>query len=159
MKRIIILAVTHLVALAIGFGIGIYTLPILTAEEAPDALVLEQQAAVATYSGDLDRDLPGSDRFHWGEGTISVSAETVSHQGELSPGPDYKVYLTTEFVDDEESFLAIKEQSQRIGDVKSFDGFSLDVPAGVNVEDYTTVVIWCERFEEFISAAEYRAAA
>jgi hypothetical protein len=30
------------------------------------------------------------------------------------------------------------------------------VPAGVDVGAYTTVVVWCEAFSKFISAAKYR---
>lgn len=156
MKRIILLTITHAAALAIGFAAGIFYLPILTAEDAPDAVVLEQQAAAAQYSAELTRDLRGSDTFHWGEGTISVSESAISHQGELAPGPDYKVYLTREFVEDEAEFEALKSDAVLIGDVKSFDGFLLDVPEGVNIEDYTTVVVWCESFGEFITAGRYR---
>ncbi len=156
MKRIILLAITHAGALAIGFAAGIFYLPILTAEAAPEAAVLEQQAASAEYSAELTRDLRGSDGLHWGEGTISVSETAISHQGELSPGPDYKVYLTREFVEDEAEFEAIKADAVRIGDVKSFDGFLLDVPEGVDVSEYTTVVVWCETFGEFITAGQYR---
>ena len=156
MKRIILLAITHLGALAIGFAAGVFYLPILTAEAAPDAAVLEQQAAAAEYSAELTRDLRGSDGLHWGEGTFSVSETSISHQGALAPGPDYKVYLTKEFVEDEAEFEAIKADAVRIGDVKSFDGFLLDVPEGVDVSEYTTVVVWCETFGEFITAGRYR---
>ena len=158
MKRALLLAVTHIAALAIGFMAGIYYLPILTAENAPEAAVLEREAAAASYSTTLTRDLRGSDGFHWGEGTISLSDGTITHQGELAPGPDYFVYLTTEFVEDEAEFLALKDEAQLIGAVKSFDGFLLDIPEGVDIENYTTVVIWCESFSEFITAGEYRAA-
>jgi hypothetical protein len=30
------------------------------------------------------------------------------------------------------------------------------VPEGVDVEDYTTVIVWCESFSEFITAARYQ---
>ncbi|MBX7482482.1 DM13 domain-containing protein [Qipengyuania qiaonensis] len=158
MKRNIILVATHGAALVLGFGLGVYFLPILTAEKAPEAAVLQQAAAEASYSAELSRDLPGSDGLHWGEGTISVSADTISHIGALAPGPDYKVYLTREFVDDEAGFEAVRAEAVRIGDVKSYDGFALDVPAGVNIEDFTTVVVWCESFDEFITAGQYRVA-
>ncbi|GAA4049834.1 DM13 domain-containing protein [Parerythrobacter jejuensis] len=156
MKRIILLVFSHAAALAIGFGLGIYLLPILTAPPSPEAAVLQEQAAKAQYSADLTRDLRGSDALHWGEGTISVSAERIVHQGELAPGPDYMVYLTQEFVEHEDEFGPVKADSVRIGAVKTFDGFLLDIPEGVNIEDYTTVVVWCESFGEFITAARYR---
>ena len=42
------------------------------------------------------------------------------------------------------------------GDVKSLDSFVLDVPAGVDIAVFTTVVVWCEAVSEFITAAQYR---
>ncbi|WP_379553687.1 DM13 domain-containing protein [Qipengyuania sp. DGS5-3] len=156
MKRLIILAATHLGALALGFALGIYLLPVLTAQPAPDEAVLVAEAEAAEFNAELTRDLRGSDRLHWGEGTISISPDTIVHQGELAPGPDYKVYLTKDFVEHEDEFEPVKSQSALIGDVKSFDGFLLDVPAGVDVSEYTTVVVWCETFGEFITAAKYR---
>ena len=155
MRKLILLG-THAAALAIGFALGIYFLPILTAPEGPDQAVLEAQAKGATYTAEFTRDLKGSDLFHWGEGTISVSPERIVHMGDLAPGPDYKLYLVPEFVDDEASFEAVKDQSVRIGDVKTFNGVILDVPADVDIDAYTTVVIWCEAFGEFITAAKYR---
>jgi len=156
MKRIVLLFFTHGATLAIGFALGIYLLPILTAPPAPEAEVLAQEAQAAEYSVELTRDLAGSDALHWGEGTISVTPERIVHQGELAPGPDYKVYLTREFVEDEAGFEAIKADAVQIGDVKTFEGFLLDVPVGVNVDDFTTVVVWCETFGEFITAGQYR---
>ncbi|MDC3189514.1 DM13 domain-containing protein [Pseudoalteromonas elyakovii] len=40
--------------------------------------------------------------------------------------------------------------------MRSFNGFKLVVPQGIDVSDYNTVVIWCESFEEFITAAQYQ---
>ena len=154
MRRLILWLFTHAVALAIGFALGIYLLPILTAPPSPDAAMLEEQAAGALYTAELTRDLRGSDFLHWGEGTISVSADRIVHEGKLAPGPDYKMYLTTEFVDHEDAF--VRENAVQIGDVKTFEGVIVDLPQGVNIEDYTTVLIWCESFSEFITAAKYR---
>ena len=156
MRRIIIWLFTHGVAVAIGFALGIYLLPIPTAPKGPDQSVLEQMAQGATYEAEFTRDLAGSDFLHWGEGTISVSPDTIVHQGKLAPGPDYKLYLVPSFVENEAGFLAVKEASVQVGDVKTFDGLVLDVPATIDIEAYTTVLIWCEAFGEFITAAEYR---
>ena len=43
MRKLILLG-THAAALAIGFALGVYFLPILTAPEGPDQAVLEAQA-------------------------------------------------------------------------------------------------------------------
>lgn len=154
--RIILALLTHGVALAVGFALGIYFLPILTAPPAPDAAVLQKEAAKAQFSATLTRDLRGSDRLHWGEGTISVSSDMIVHEGALAPGPDYKLYLLKQFVEHEDEFEPIKSDAVQIGDVKSFGGFLLDIPDGVDVTAYNTVLIWCEAFGEFITAAQYQ---
>lgn len=82
--------------------------------------------------------------------------DRIAHAGRLAPGPDYKLYLAPQFVDTEEAFFAVKDQSRRIGDVKTFDGFIVDVPPDADVSKYNTVVIWCELFNQFISSAKYR---
>ncbi|MEN8934559.1 MAG: DM13 domain-containing protein, partial [Planktotalea arctica] len=86
----------------------------------------------------------------------SISASEIVHEGKLAPGPDYFVYLTREFVEHEDEFEPIKAQAQRIGAVKTFGGFLLSVPDGVDVSEFNTVVVWCESFGEFITAAKYR---
>ncbi len=156
MKRIILLILTHAAAIGFGFALGIYTLPILTAPPSPEAEVLAQEAEAATFSAELTRDLRGSDTLHWGEGRISITPERIVHQGELAPGPDYKVYLTRQFVEHEDEFEPIKSEAVQIGDVKSFEGFLLDIPDGVDIEEFNTIVVWCESFGEFITAAQYR---
>ncbi len=146
--------ITHGIAIIIGFALGVYFLPILTAPPAPEAAKLEEMAAGALYSGELTRDLRGSDFVHWGEGTISVSADQITHQGKLAPGPDYKLYLTKGLVDHEDTFD--RANAVRVGDVKSFSGFILDIPAGIDVNAYGSILIWCEAFGEFITAATYK---
>jgi hypothetical protein len=154
--RFIFLSATHAGMLAVGFALGIYLLPILTAPPSLDRAMLAEMAQDAEYKVNFTKDLKGSDFLHWGEGDVSISSIQIVHQGKMSPGPNYKLYLVPEFVEDEAGFLAVKDQSQVIGDVKTFDGFVLDVPADVDINAYTTVLVWCEAFEEFITAAKYR---
>jgi hypothetical protein len=156
MIKAFILAGTHLATLAAGFALGIYLLPILTAPPAPTTTEIRSAMDGADFRGKFDRNLPGSDFLHWGEGEVVVGKSRIVHQGRLAPGPDYKVYLAKSFVDTKQGFLAIKQQSVRLGDVKTFNGFIVDVPSGVDVTAYTTVVVWCEAFSQFISAAKYR---
>ena len=156
MTRLIVLGLTHVVAIGAGFALGVYALPILTAPKGPERAALEAVASTALFKGRFERNLKGSDFLHWGEGTVSVMRDKVAHAGRLAPGPDYKLYLAPAFVDTKEGFLKIKAQSARIGDVKTFDGFLIDVPAGIDVAAFTTAVVWCEAFSMFISAAKYR---
>ena len=147
---------THGLALIVGFAIGIYTLPILTAPKSPDVNVIQQKAQDAVYKASLTRDLKGSDFLHWGQGTISITPTQIVFEGSLAPGPDYKLYLLNQFVEHEDEFIPIKDSAQYIGDVKSFNGFILDIPEGVNTADYNTALVWCESFSEFITAVKYQ---
>jgi len=156
MRRILLALITHAGALAIGFALGVYLLPILTAPPSPDAATLNAMSEGAVYSAEIVEDLPGNDFLHWGTGTIALTQTQIVHDGALAPGPDYMVYLVSDFVDHEEAFLPLKAQSAVIGPVKTFEGFVLDLPVNIRLEDYTTVLIWCEAFSEFIAAAQYR---
>ena len=156
MKRFLILAVTHVAALGVGFALGVYTLPILTAPPSPDAEMLSQTAESAVFTASFAEDLRGNDRLHWGEGSVSLTATQIVHMGRLAPGPDYRVYLVPEFVTHEDEFEPLKDVSALIGPVDTFGGFILDIPEGVDPAQYTTVLVWCEAFGEFIAAAQYR---
>ena len=156
MRWVLILAVTHIVVGLIGFAAGIYVLPILVAPPSPSASETKAAAAGAQYTAQFRRDLKGSDFLHWGEGTVSISRERVALAGRLAPGPDYKLYFAPEFVDTKEGFVRIKERSVRAGDVKTFDNFVVALPPSVDIGRFDTVVVWCERFSMFITAAKYR---
>jgi hypothetical protein len=156
LKKALLLLLSHGVVAALGFALGVYLLPILTAPAAPAASELATLVAKAQYRGEFRRELAGSDALHWGEGTVTVGPSNIALQGRLSPGPDYKLYLSPEFVETEAQFEQVKARMRRIGDVKSFDGFAVALPADVDPSAYTTVVVWCEAFREFITAAKYR---
>lgn len=156
MKRLLLLAVTHALALALGFGLGIYYLPVLIAPKAPSLAEVKSLSGAAEFTGEFRRDLKGSDFLHWGEGRVSVGRTAVSLIGKVSPGPDYKLYLSPEFVDTKEAFLKLKDRSVRVGDVKTFENFIVQVPGSVDPSRYNAVVVWCETFSMFISAAKYR---
>lgn len=156
MFKLIRFFITHGIAVAAGFALGIYLLPVLVAPEAPSDAEVATSSRQAMFSGEFNKDLPGSDFLHWGEGTISLSAKQISFMGSIAPGPDYKLYLTRELVLTEEEFFTVKDDSAQIGEVKTFDNFILAVPEGINLEEYRAVVIWCETFGEFITATSYR---
>lgn len=154
--KILALVVSHLVAAALGFAIGVYTLPILIAPEPPSTAEVTAQAGKSTFRGEFRRDLKDSDALHWGEGTVSVSQDSIALSGELAPGPDYKLYLSPVFVETEADFLRLKPSMVRVADVKTFNNFLVPVPESVDPSRYNSVVIWCERFSQFITAARYR---
>jgi hypothetical protein len=156
MKKFVLLAGSHLLVLAIGFALGIYLLPILTAPPAPAASEVQAASAGATFKAEFKRDLKGSDALHWGQGSLAIGPATVTFMGKLAPGPAYKLYLVPEFVETPEDFKRIKGRSLPVADVKTFDNFIVSLPAGVDLTRYSAVVIWCESFSQFITAAKYR---
>lgn len=156
MKKWLVLCVTHGAALVFGFALGIYLLPILTAPAAPSAGEVTAAAGKAEFRGAFRRDLKDSDVLHWGEGTVSVSASAIALMGKIAPGPDYKLYLSPEFVETEAEFIRLKPKMARVGDVKTFENFIVPVPAAIDPKAYTTVIVWCESFGQFITAARYR---
>lgn len=156
MKKALVLIVSHgLVAFA-GFAAGIYVLPILTAPPAPSASEVRSSAEGARFIGQFRRDLAESDALHWGEGTVYVGPESISLEGEIAPGPDYKLYLSPQFVETEARFEELKPKMRQVGDVKTFKNFIVALPADADLEKYDTVIVWCESFSQFITAAKYR---
>jgi hypothetical protein len=156
MLKIVTLVLSHLIFALGGFAIGVYALPILMAPESPDSAEIARLQTQSSFNGQFRRDLTGSDFLHWGDGQVSISNEAVTLMGSIAPGPDYRLYLSPEFVQTEEEFIALKEAMVQIGPVNTFDNFIVPIAAGVDPAKYTTVVIWCEAFGEFITAARYQ---
>jgi hypothetical protein len=156
MLRTLILVATHLGFAVAGFAAGIYVLPIWIEPAAPTEEQIEAIASTMRFTGEFRRDLSDSDGLHWGEGVVSVGPAYISHVGQLAPGPDYKLYLSPFFVETEKEFLQRKAQMVRIGDVATFSNFVVPVPPEIDPADYTSVIIWCETFSQFITAARYR---
>lgn len=155
-RAALLLLVSHTAVAVAGFAGGIYVLPILIAPEAPTTEQVEAATAQALFRAEFRRDLKDSDALHWGEGTITITPTTVSLVGKLSPGPDYKLYLSPTFVETEADFNRLKSTMVRVGDVKTFNNFLVELPRGVDPTKYSAVIVWCESFGEFITAAQYR---
>ena len=86
MFRVIVFLISHGLAMAGGVALGIYLLPILIAPEAPSDTEVAMVSSKAIFSAQFEKDLPGSDFLHWGEGELSISARRVSFTGKLAPG-------------------------------------------------------------------------
>lgn len=92
MPRWLVLLATHVAMLAVGFVIGIYALPILTAPEGPSKAAIEATAGAALFKGRFDRGLKGSDFVHWGEGEVRVLLTRSLTRGAFPRAP------TTNFI-------------------------------------------------------------
>jgi len=136
---------------ALGFFIFPYVFPPPTAtEQLADA---EHSKLVA--SGSFIHANP-SDPVHYGKGRVSVYEHTVFLESdfEVGPGPAFHVYLVPK--------ASIRSTSELkdvmvvdLGGLRAFKGSQqYAIPAGVNLKDYSTVMIWCERFGVLISPAD-----
>ena len=155
-RTALLLVTSHIAAAAAGFAGGIYALPILIAPAAPTIEEMKAATAQVQFTARFKRDLKGSDALHWGEGVVSIAPNAISFAGKLAPGPDYKLYLSPEFVETEADFNRLKKTMVRVGDVKTFENFVVSVPAGIEPAKYSAVIVWCETFGQFITAAKYR---
>jgi len=153
---LVLLIATHCVVGVVGFGAGIYALPILTAPPAPTESAIKAISSQAKYTAKFRKDLKDSDALHWGEGVVSVGSKSITLMGKLAPGPDYKLYLSPEFVETESDFNRLKTKMVRIGDVKTFENFVVNVSPNIDPSKYNSVIVWCESFGQFITAGQYK---
>ena len=155
-RKTLLLVASHIAVAVAGFAGGIYTLPILIAPTAPTLEEIKAATTQVQFTGQFKRDLRDSDALHWGEGVVFISTNAISMTGKLAPGPDYKLYLSPEFVETEADFNRLKKSMVLVGDVKTFNNFVVAVPAGIEPGKYSAVIVWCESFGQFITAAKYR---
>lgn len=97
-----------------------------------------------------------SDPVHWGRGKVSVFQRVVFLEPdfEVGPGPKYHVYLVPK--------ASIRREVEvkaamfvDLGRLRAFKGSQrYEIPEGVNLKDYPSVVIWCEAFGVLISPAD-----
>jgi hypothetical protein len=143
--------------LGTGFGIalGFFFFPYVfppppAAEQLTEA---DRSALVAT--GTFMHANP-SDPVHWGRGKVSVYRRTVFLEAdfEVGPGPAFHVYLVP--AANIRDAGAVKDSMfVDLGGLRAFKGSQrYPIPAGVNLKDYPSVVIWCERFSVLISPAD-----
>ena len=129
---------------------------ILIAPAAPSAEEITAATTQVLFTGQSRRVLKDSDLLHWGEDVVSIAPTAISLAGRLAPGPDYNLYLSPEFVETEAEFNPLKKTMVRIRDVKTFENFVVAVPLGIDPAMYSAVIVWCETFGQFITAARYQ---
>jgi len=155
-RTVLLLIVTHGLVGILGFGGGIYALPILIAPPAPSVAEVTALSAQARYTAQFQKERQDSDALHWGEGTVAISPQSVTLMGELAPGPDYQLYLSPVFVETEADFKRLKAQMVRVGAVKTFENFVVQVPPTIDPSRFNSVIVWCESFGQFITSAQYQ---
>lgn len=155
MKKIIISFVGGgILGTVAGFVLGIFFYPFIF----PPPVAMEQVAdadkkqIVAT--GMFIHANP-SDPVHYGRGAVTVYDDTVYLEPdfEVGPGPKFHVYL----VPTQDITRASQVEGTMfvdLGQLRAFQGSqNYPIPAGVNLSNYGSVVIWCEQFGVLISPA------
>ena len=156
MTKIIGLTFTHLVALVIGVGIGIYSLPILVAEDGPTQASLVMAKRTAKYEAQFSPQRADSDFLHWGDASVFVGPHWIAWQGHLAPGPRYRLYVSRQFIETEADFQQARGEMVDLGPVSSFGDYVVPVPEELDIEEFSTLVVWCESFSQFITSAQYK---
>jgi hypothetical protein len=156
LKKTLLLLVTHGLTAGFAFAVGMYSLPILMAPPEPTSGALALTIKNTRYVATIAENLEDSDWLHWGKGTFSLGDNHIVFQGKLAPGPAYRLYLSSRFIETEQDFLQQKSTMIDVGEVKSFGNYILPIRDDINIENYNSVIIWCESFNQFITAAQFK---
>jgi hypothetical protein len=154
-RGLVIFLVGGVLGTGFGVALGFFFFPyVFPPPEAAETLS-EADRAQAVANGSFIHANP-SDPIHWGRGKVGVFQRAVFLESdfEVGPGPAFHVYLVPK--------ANIRQSSDMqdvmyvdLGGLRSFKGSQrYAIPAGVNLKDYPSVIIWCERFSVLISPAD-----
>jgi len=143
--------------LGTGFGValGFFFFPIVFPPPAATEQLTERDRSPLVASGTFIHANP-SDPVHWGRGKVSVYERTVFLEPdfEVGPGPAFHVLLVPK-ANIRRSADVADLMYVDLGGLRAFKGSQrYPVPGGVNLKDFPSVVIWCERFSVLISPAD-----
>jgi predicted small secreted protein len=156
MKKIVVsFLVGGVLGAGAGFALGIFVYPYIfladiVAEEKLEGVEKKTVVARGEFIHANPRDL-----IHYGRGRVTVYHDVVHLENdfEVGPGPAFHVYLVPlkEITPD----IAVeKTMFVDLGRLRAFKGSQVyPIPAGVELEKYGSVVIWCKHFSVLISPA------
>jgi hypothetical protein len=97
-----------------------------------------------------------SDPIHWGKGSVTVRQDSVflGPDFEVGPGPKFHVYLVPRAQLRSSGDLS-GQMFIDLGRLRAFKGSQrYMIPAGLDLANFQSVIIWCERFSVLISPAD-----
>jgi hypothetical protein len=154
-KSVSIIFVGGLLGTGFGVAVGIFIFPYLFPPPPAAERLTEADRSRLVATGTFIHANP-SDPLHWGQGKVSVYERTVFLEPDfkVGPGPKYHVYLLPKAqVRSEPDVKAATPVD--LGRLRSFEGSQrYSVPESVNLDEYNSVVIWCEQFSVLISPAD-----
>lgn len=138
-----------------GLGLGFFLFPFLFPPPPATDQLTETERTRLVATGSFIHANP-SDPVHYGKGRVSVYERTLFLEPdfEVGPGPAFHVYLVPK-----ENIRASADLGDAmfvdLGRLRAFKGSQrYAIPAGLNLRNYPTVLIWCERFGVLISPAD-----
>jgi len=143
-----------------GFALGIFVYPyifladIVATEMVPEKAAGQPERKVLARGTFIHAN--PSDPIHYGKGRVTVYEGLVHLEPdfEVGPGPKYHVYLVPEKEVTPSTNVA-RTMFVDLGRLKAFKGSqNYDLPAGVELSKFGSVVIWCEQFGVLISPAK-----
>ena len=153
-RSIAIFAFGGVLGTGLGVALGFFIFPYVFPPPAATEQLAASERSKLVASGTFIHANP-SDPLHYGKGRVSVYEHTVFLEPdfEIGPGPAFHVYLVPK--------ASIRSSSDLkdamfvdLGGLRAFKGSQrYPIPAGVDLKDYQSVVIWCERFGVLISPA------
>lgn len=143
--------------LGTGFGValGFFIFPYVFPPPVAGEQLTDSERAKLVAAGTFIHANP-SDPVHYGKGRVSVYEHTVFLEPdfEVGPGPAFHVYLVPKASIRASSDLK-ETKFVDLGGLRSFKGSQrYPIPADVDLKDYQSVIIWCERFGVLISPAD-----
>ncbi len=138
-----------------GFVLGIFLFPyIFPPPEAMETLRRDETGQLVAKGEFIHAD--PSDPIHYGKGAVRVYPSTVflGEDFEVGPGPDFHVYLVPKATIRSSSDVT-DTMYVDLGRLRAFKGSqNYAIPAGVDLTQYPSVVIWCQQFSVLISPAD-----
>jgi hypothetical protein len=154
-RAIVIFLLGGVLGAGFGVALGFFLFPFVFPPPPAAEQLTEADRSALVAAGAFIHAKP-SDPIHWGRGKVSVYQRTVFLESdfEVGPGPAYHVYLVPKANIRNEA--DVKDAMYvDLGGLRAFKGSQrYAIPAGVNLKDYPSVVIWCERFGVLISPAD-----
>ena len=149
-----------LLGIAGGFALGIFVYPyifladIVAGDKVPEKPAGQPQRNVLAR-GTFVHANP-SDPIHYGKGRVTVY-EGLLHlepDFEVGPGPKYHVYLVPEAQVLPSTNVA-RTMFVDLGRLRAFKGSqNYEIPVGLDLAKFGSVVVWCEQFGVLISPAK-----
>jgi Electron transfer DM13 len=154
-RGVAIFALGGVLGTGFGVAVGFFIFPYVFPPPAAAEQLADAEHSKLVASGTFIHASP-SDPVHYGKGRVSVYERTVFLEPdfEVGPGPAFHVYLVPK--------VSIRSTSDLkdvmfvdLGGLRAFKGSQrYAIPTGVNLKDYQSVIIWCERFGVLISPAD-----